>query len=70
MKLSDVKKGRAVKIISIKSDLKKRLSSFGIIDNAKLKMEKNQGGVIVSLNGRLIALSKIIADNVEVEICE
>ncbi len=71
MKLSNVKEGSFVMVTAIKSQSEAdRLNSFKITENSTLKVEKNQGGVIVSVNGRLIALSSKIADSIEVAVCE
>ncbi len=67
MKLSNIKEGSFVRVICIKAENEtERLNSFKITENSTLKVEKNQGGVIVSVNGRLIALSNKIADSIEV----
>ncbi len=68
MILSSVKVGSFVRVLGLKltkSEIE-RLNSYGITKNSIIKVERNLGGIIVSVNGRLIALSSKIADSIEV----
>lgn len=68
MILSSVKEGSFVKVLRLKLERSEieRLNSYGISENSTVKVERNLGGIIVSVNGRLIALSSKITDSIEV----
>lgn len=68
MILSSVKEGSFVRVLRLKltKSETERLNSYGITKNSIIKVERNLGGIIVSVNGRLIALSSKIADSIEV----
>lgn len=68
MRLSLIKEGTTVKFNKIDCTEKEvtRLKDFGIVKGSVFKVEKNNGTVIISYKGKMLALGKIIADNIEV----
>lgn len=69
MKLCDAVIGRRVKVVKISGDLfcVKRIRAVGIAENDVLKVEKRRFGVIVSLNGRLLAMDDLYSRCIEVD---
>lgn len=68
MKLCDARVGETVKIIDFYDDeLSRRLNGYGMRKGVIMKVEKICRGVIVSINGRLVAMDMSYACSVGVE---
>ncbi len=69
MKLWDASVGKIVKVVAFYDEqLTERLKTYGIIEQAILKIEKKNGaGIIVSSRGRLLAMDRSYACIVGVE---
>ncbi len=70
MRLSDVKEGREVRILSLEGGkgLRVRLTRMGIHPGDRVIVERNSfGPILIELHGNSIALGRGIAAKVEVE---
>jgi|GEM_PF-6818659 len=69
VKLSNVKRRVKVKIVEINLPKNEsiRLFNFGINIGKYIVIIKNKGSMILMVNGKLIAVSKAVADNILVE---
>lgn len=69
VKLSNVKREVNVKIVEINLPKNEsiRLFNFGINIGKYIVIIKNKGSMILMVNGKLIAVSKAVADNIFVE---
>ncbi len=69
VKLSNVKRQVKVKIVEINllKNESIRLFNFGINIGKYIVIIKNKGSMILMVNGKLIAVSKAVADNILVE---
>lgn len=71
MNVSQAQKGRTylVKKVNLEGNIERRLEMLGMTDQVKLMVlnKKNQGAVIIKVRGTRFAISKEIADAIEIE---
>lgn len=70
MKLSAVKSGKSVKVLStsLTGGLRLKLTTFGLDVGKIVTVEKTGENFIISSGGKLLAVSKKVLDRIEVEI--
>ena len=72
MYLSKVSKGQKGIITSIKSEKKiyKRLAVMGVFEGREINIISNHSGipVLIDVSGRRIAIARVIADEIDVEL--